>query len=67
MTQECIHWLYTILLFYFQRKCECYWPECVKEPVYYGDLSIEIENESHLPEYVLRTITVTLVSFSLIL
>ncbi|XP_071137869.1 receptor-type tyrosine-protein phosphatase eta-like [Mytilus edulis] len=43
-----------------KRKCECYWPECVKEPVYYGDLSIEIENESHLPEYVLRTITVTL-------
>ncbi|XP_052088427.1 uncharacterized protein LOC127725474 [Mytilus californianus] len=42
-----------------KRKCECYWPECVKEPVYYGDLSIEIENESHLPEYVLRTINVT--------
>ncbi|CAC5413564.1 PTPRB [Mytilus coruscus] len=42
-----------------KRKCECYWPECVKEPVYYGDLSIEIENESHLPEYVLRTISVT--------
>ena len=47
---------------FLQLKCERYWPESLREPVYHGDLCIEMENKSHLPEYVLRTISITLVN-----
>lgn len=44
-----------------QRKCDIYWPETTREPVYYGDLVVEIESESTLPDYVLRVMSVKLV------
>jgi len=44
-----------------QRKCELYWPETVREPVFFGDLMVEIESESTLPDYVIRVISIGLV------
>ncbi|XP_062589565.1 phosphatidylinositol phosphatase PTPRQ-like isoform X2 [Saccostrea cucullata] len=43
-----------------RRKCDIYWPEATREPVYYGDLVVEIESESTLPDYVLRVMSVKL-------
>ncbi|XP_062605500.1 tyrosine-protein phosphatase 10D-like isoform X2 [Saccostrea cucullata] len=43
-----------------RRKCDIYWPETTREPVYYGDLVVEIESESTLPDYVLRVMSVKL-------
>ena len=40
-----------------------YWPEASREPVYYGDLIVELESESTLPDYVLRVMSVKLVSY----
>jgi hypothetical protein len=44
-----------------QRKCDIYWPEVTREPVYYGDLVVEVESESIFPDYVLRVMSVKLV------
>nr|XP_022292898.1 tyrosine-protein phosphatase 10D-like isoform X5 [Crassostrea virginica] len=43
-----------------RRKCDMYWPEASREPVYYGDLIVELESESTLPDYVLRVMSVKL-------
>ncbi|XP_061176129.1 tyrosine-protein phosphatase 10D-like [Saccostrea echinata] len=43
-----------------RRKCDIYWPETTREPVYYGDLVVETESESTLPDYVLRVMSVKL-------
>ncbi|XP_056016876.1 receptor-type tyrosine-protein phosphatase H-like [Ostrea edulis] len=43
-----------------RRKCDIYWPDTTREPVYYGDLVVEIESESTLPDYVLRVMSVKL-------
>lgn len=45
-----------------KRKCDIYWPEASREPVYYGDLVVELESESTLPDYVLRVMSIKLVS-----
>lgn len=54
----------TINLYYYflKRKCDIYWPEAAREPVYYGDLVVELESESTLPDYVLRVMSIKLVS-----
>uniref|UniRef100_K1R9H5 protein-tyrosine-phosphatase n=1 Tax=Magallana gigas TaxID=29159 RepID=K1R9H5_MAGGI len=43
-----------------RRKCDIYWPETAREPVYYGDLVVELESESTLPDYVLRVMSIKL-------
>eukprot|EP00105_Crassostrea_gigas_P037655 XP_019921803.1 PREDICTED: receptor-type tyrosine-protein phosphatase O [Crassostrea gigas] len=43
-----------------RRKCDIYWPEAAREPVYYGDLVVELESESTLPDYVLRVMSIKL-------
>lgn len=54
----------TLNLYYYilKRKCDIYWPEAAREPVYYGDLVVELESESTLPDYVLRVMSIKLVS-----
>ena len=45
-----------------QRKCDAYWPEVVQEPVYSGDLILNVQSESVLSDYVIRIIELKLVS-----
>lgn len=50
-----------------QVKCDQYWP-ADREPLYYGDLVIQMLSESVLPEWTIREFKITSVptpSFSL--
>lgn len=44
-----------------QDKCECYWPTD-NEPLYYGDVQVEVKSESTLGHYVIRVMDVKVVS-----
>jgi hypothetical protein len=37
-----------------QKKCEEYWPNDINESLFYGDIVVEMESESHLPDFILR-------------
>ncbi|XP_052089209.1 receptor-type tyrosine-protein phosphatase beta-like [Mytilus californianus] len=39
-----------------RKKCELYWPEDTKEKRFFGDIIVEVESDSFLPEYALRII-----------
>ncbi|KAL5011077.1 hypothetical protein ScPMuIL_013382 [Solemya velum] len=41
-------------------KCDKYWPDQVKEPVFIGDLIIQMYSESVLPDYTIRVIELKL-------
>lgn len=43
-----------------KRKCDEYWPEVVQEPVYSGDLILNVQSESTLSDYVIRIIEIKL-------
>ncbi|CAC5416990.1 PTPRB [Mytilus coruscus] len=43
-----------------RKKCEIYWPENVNENMFLGDIIVEVETISHLPNYTLRTIALRL-------
>ncbi|KAK3097674.1 hypothetical protein FSP39_012005 [Pinctada imbricata] len=43
-----------------RRKCDMYWPSALNEPVYFGDLIVEMTSESTLDDYTLRVISVEL-------
>lgn len=49
------------LLSCYQEKCAKYWPE-VNEALFYGDIIVKLETESHLPDYILRIFTLRTVS-----
>lgn len=44
-----------------QVKCDQYWP-ADREPLYYGDLVIQMLSESVLPEWTIREFKITSVS-----
>ena len=46
----------------FQSKCEKYWPDQVQEPVFAGELVINMRSESALSDHFIRIIEVTYVS-----
>lgn len=48
-----------------QKKCEQYWPEAENEALFYGDIIVKLETESHLPDYILRIFTLRIVSIFL--
>ncbi|XP_071136894.1 receptor-type tyrosine-protein phosphatase O-like [Mytilus edulis] len=37
-----------------RKKCEHYWP-MLNESLYYGDIVVQLDSESHLPDFILRT------------
>ncbi|XP_076077866.1 uncharacterized protein LOC143048207 isoform X2 [Mytilus galloprovincialis] len=37
-----------------RKKCEQYWP-MLNESLYYGDIVVQLDSESHLPDFILRT------------
>lgn len=43
-----------------KRKCDEYWPEVVQEPVYSGDLIVNVQSESVLSDYIIRVIELKL-------
>lgn len=49
----------------FQVKCDQYWP-ADREPLYYGDLVIQMLSESVLPEWTIREFKITSVCFFLL-
>ena len=38
-----------------------YWPETCHEPIYFGDLIVEMESESAMNDYTLRVMSMKLV------
>jgi len=54
----------TMIDFFLQKKCEQYWPRDINESLFYGDIVVHMESESHLPDFILRTFVLRLVRFS---
>jgi receptor-type tyrosine-protein phosphatase beta len=44
-----------------QKKCESYWP-ADEQPVYYGDLQLQLESVEKIDTYTLRLLSISLVS-----
>ncbi|KAK3096989.1 hypothetical protein FSP39_005443 [Pinctada imbricata] len=43
-----------------RRKCDQYWPNNTREPVFFGDLIVEMESESPMNDYILRVFSLKL-------
>ena len=49
-------WLKSVLLFFFQPKCDLYWPDSGTET--YGDMLVSLLREDILASYTLRTFSI---------
>ena len=43
-----------------RKKCEQYWPKDISESLFYDDIVVQMESESHLPDFILRTFVLRL-------
>ena len=51
-----VHMFYII----FQEKCDHYWP-VDSEPMFYGDLQVQILNETKCPTWIVTEFTIAMV------
>ena len=45
-----------------QEKCDHYWPVDI-QPMFYGDLKVEIQNENRTADWIITKMKVSFVSF----
>ncbi len=50
-----IFFKHSVVLFFFQRKCDMYWPKDPGNPVSYGPFEVQLEREQALANYTVRT------------
>lgn len=60
-----VGWILMFIFVFVQVKCDHYWP-FDQDPLYYGDLIVQMLSESVLPEWTIREFRICSVRFLII-